>query len=81
MQRIWRTYIDNVNVFAINHSTPVVCCLIPTPARSHVAHGFLIAPADHFALQRVRRVEEVSNLVKGIGVGTAHEAVPDHGNV
>ena len=81
VERIGRADVDNIDVFAIDYRAPVVRRFVPSPAGGHLLNRLLIATADDFALQREGRIEKMSDLVKGIGMRAAHEAVADHGDV
>src|SRR5207244_604891 len=81
MQIIRRGYVDDVDIFALDNAAPVGRDFLPAPGGGHLLQAGAVSAADHFQLRLVCGFEEVVDLRVGVGMGAAHEALSDDGDV
>ena len=69
--------VNDVDVVAVNQLLPVGFHRLIAPLACEGFGSVLVSGADCCQLGFVLQVEEVRDLAEGVGVGSAHEAIPD----
>ena len=73
--------VDQVDVGPLHHAAPVGVGLLPSPVGGERLELVRLARAGRLHHRLVLQVEEVAHLAVGVGMGAAHEAVADDGDV
>lgn len=77
---VWGADVDGVDVVAFHQLPPIRFIRSEPPFLGEGFHLLFIATADGLSHRDVVGVKEVAELRVGVGVGPAHEAVPDEAN-
>src|SRR5207248_7018783 len=79
VQRVRHSYIDDLDVFPTDNRPPIGFNFFPAPLRRRGLQLRAIAPTDNLQVQAIRKFEEISDLMKGVGRHLCDESRTNHG--
>ena len=78
VQSVRHSNVHHLNVASVHNFLPVGCNLLPAPLRGHCVQLGAISSANHAQIQVISNRKKSLHLMKGVGVRSRDEAVPNH---
>ena len=78
VQHVRHCDVQDLNVASVHNFLPIGCNLLPAPLRGHCVQLGAISSANHAQIQVISNRKKSLHLMKGVGVRSRDEAVPNH---